>query len=271
MRITTNTKQIWTQLALGRLPQICMGLFLSAAAMTASAQVDDIALTFTVNTANAPILNGQMWESFGGSLPRTSSTALPVPSKTANQDGSYTSIYSFTESTSNPPLAFFGLGTLTDPIGSTTAGQNHVVMFANSAAASGVLGSTWDSLFPTFSESSIITDLQVLTSSNFLNPAFRSSLIQLNSFASLASTYWIPLDNIASVNSTSQDFTLLAFSNAHIAGSGVLETVNASVSAVPEPQTYALMLVGLGLVAWIARRRRSPQPFVPAERNVIAL
>ncbi len=30
-----------------------------------------------------------------------------------------------------------------------------------------------------------------------------------------------------------------------------------SVSAVPEPETYALMLGGLGLVCWMARRRRA--------------
>ena len=35
-----------------------------------------------------------------------------------------------------------------------------------------------------------------------------------------------------------------------------LDNVSVSVSAVPEPQTWAMMLLGLGLMAFIARRKR---------------
>ena len=52
--------------------------------------------------------------------------------------------------------------------------------------------------------------------------------------------------------------TLLKFSSGPAGYSGsVLD--NVSVTAVPEPQTYALMLAGLGLVAGIARRRSKQQ------------
>ncbi len=34
-------------------------------------------------------------------------------------------------------------------------------------------------------------------------------------------------------------------------------TVNFNVTAVPEPETYAMLLAGLGLVGAIARRRKT--------------
>jgi hypothetical protein len=38
---------------------------------------------------------------------------------------------------------------------------------------------------------------------------------------------------------------------------GTTDVVRLSVQAVPEPQTYAMMLAGLGLVGWASRRRKS--------------
>jgi hypothetical protein len=35
------------------------------------------------------------------------------------------------------------------------------------------------------------------------------------------------------------------------------EVDNVSVAAVPEPETYALMLAGLGALGFVARRRRA--------------
>jgi choice-of-anchor C domain-containing protein len=52
--------------------------------------------------------------------------------------------------------------------------------------------------------------------------------------------------------------TLLQFSSGPSGYSGsVLD--NVSVTAVPEPQTYALMLGGLAAMAFVARRRQQPQ------------
>ena len=48
--------------------------------------------------------------------------------------------------------------------------------------------------------------------------------------------------------------TLLSFNSLNT-GTGGLLLDSVSVTAVPEPGTYALMLAGLGVVGWLARRR----------------
>lgn len=50
--------------------------------------------------------------------------------------------------------------------------------------------------------------------------------------------------------------TTLSFASAQVALNGGAVLDNVSVSAVPEPSTYALMLGGLGLMGFMARRRK---------------
>ncbi len=50
--------------------------------------------------------------------------------------------------------------------------------------------------------------------------------------------------------------TTLLFSSANVVAYGGAVLDNVSVSAVPEPSTYALMLGGLGLMGFMARRRK---------------
>jgi hypothetical protein len=59
----------------------------------------------------------------------------------------------------------------------------------------------------------------------------------------------IPIIDMTGVNTSISGVGAGAFENATILGSG-------NVQAIPEPETYALMLAGLGALGFVARRRR---------------
>lgn len=64
------------------------------------------------------------------------------------------------------------------------------------------------------------------------------------------------------ISRDSADIYGLRLGNAFIVAAGTADggLPAAPVAPVPEPSTYALMLAGLGLVAWQARRRKQLQP-----------
>jgi PEP-CTERM motif len=80
-----------------------------------------------------------------------------------------------------------------------------------------------------------------------------------------SSSAQVSLDNLAGLQTFSfNQAGLSSVSWQNIAGDGgwgQFDNVNITPIAapVPEPETYALMLAGLGAVAWVARRRRPQQ------------
>jgi hypothetical protein len=123
-----------------------------------------------------------------------------------------------------------GLGTVAQTL-ATTAGQSYSLTFGYS----GRQGSSGDSTMAVYWGGTLINTITAAPTSNW--KTFSNTLL-------------------ASGNNTELKFVSLGPTGSTTYGS-YLDGV--SVTAVPEPETYAMLLAGLGLMATIARRRRNTQ------------
>jgi hypothetical protein len=60
----------------------------------------------------------------------------------------------------------------------------------------------------------------------------------------------------SSTFSAAGPFSMFQQVTVNLTGAGVVSFDNHHIAAIPEPETYAMMLAGLGLMAFIARRRK---------------
>ena len=146
----------------------------------------------------------------------------------------------------------FFMGLATGLPGDTT-GQQHAVLFTNTAFANSATTNPWGTLFPNTSETTLVTDLQTAFAPNS-NP---SSTTLNNAVNDMYSFGYGTGDAITGPNGPinfkpGSAFSIIAFSNGQIIGQGS----SIEVAAVPEPGAYALMLAGLGLVSIAARHRK---------------
>jgi PEP-CTERM motif len=165
----------------------------------------------------------------------TGSTPSPI-TRTA---GAYT--YSAAASTSS----FFGAGTTANPWLSTNIATDSITFSGFSAGVNAVGGNFFDSdiagafalgditLTATDSTGSTTFTITGATTNSFLGfvSSTGSILSLVVSAVQPASPIWPTVDN--------------------------LTLAKALVTAVPEPETYALMLAGLGVLGFVARRRKS--------------
>ena len=93
------------------------------------------------------------------------------------------------------------------------------------------------SVTTSFSDFSLVTDMAVGTVNNTLHPSFAAGLIQFG----FRNGYAIGPQTAAELQDLQDNFSV---------------TLNPAVAAVPEPETYAMLLVGLGLLASTGARRR---------------
>ncbi len=140
--------------------------------------------------------------------------------------------------------AFFGWGD--SPGGSiwqdlaTVAGQDYTVSFEYGAIAAPTLQSMQVSALSGASFSSVLSAINLKATGT----SDLSTLLKGYSFSFTADSATTRLQfSDTSANTFSVD--------------GVLDNVSVITTPVPEPETYALMLVGLGAMTFVARRRKA--------------
>lgn len=131
---------------------------------------------------------------------------------------------------------------LTTGLPGDAPGQQHAVLFTNTAFATSAVSIAWGTLFPHTNETTIITDLQTMDN---------TALNDLGSFA-YGSGDAVTGPNGPVSFTPGSNFSIIAFSGGQIIGQGT--SVETSPSSVPIPG--ALMLLGPGLVGLAAIRRR---------------
>ena len=162
-----------------------------------------------------------------------------TPSPITRSAGAYT--YTAAASTSS----FFGAGTTVNPWLSTNIATDSVTFSGFTAGVNAIGGNFFDSdingafalgdimLTATDSTGSTTFTITGATTSSFLGfvSSTGSILSLVVSAVQPANPIWPTIDN--------------------------LTLAHAAVTAVPEPETYALMLAGLGVLGFVARRRKA--------------
>jgi len=136
-------------------------------------------------------------------------------------------------------------------------GQEHVVLFTNTAWAQSAQGIAWGTLFNTTLEDQLVDVLKTGFGQYYgpNDPVLDGYIDDLYAFAQ-GDAAWGPNGEIGFA--PGDEFSVIAFSDGSIIGSGVSSLVE--VAPVPEPASWAMLIVGFGLVGGAMRRRYAVQP-----------
>jgi hypothetical protein len=227
------------------------GLAALAAALPALAIQYQTSYTVTPAEGMPQITNLMLAESASADLSGTSLTW-------AFQTAAYPFVTTITNPflTDAPTVASLAIGLVQD-LPNDAPGQEHIVLFMDPTAAARIQHIAWGTVFTTTLEDQLIQSVHDATSGlPFEDPTLQAGLNAVFDFVGNAATHAQVGPSGTSGSAwfaTGGAFSVVAWSDAQTIASGVSEI--ATVSAVPEPETYALMAGGLGIVAWVARRR----------------
>ncbi|WP_348755674.1 PEP-CTERM sorting domain-containing protein [uncultured Aquincola sp.] len=178
------------------------------------------------------------------------------PAQVAASGGTITDV--FRKSSSNRPLAALMVGLIDDLPGDGSAGQTHLVLMLNTAAAQAARGIAWGTSFPTVLEDSLIADVRTAftTTRGEQTPeaTWDAALDRVSSFVDGHQNLWFALAASQPGTTVTSQFAVMAWSDGQQIGTGVASVTQ----AVPEPGTWALMLGGMAAMGgWLRRRHQS--------------
>lgn len=211
---------------------------LAVAALFAVSGASQAALTvYTSQAAFLAAVTSSGVDTFAG-FSITGSTPSPI-NRTA---GSYT--YTATAfDDEGAGSVFFGAGTTANPWLSTNGATDSVVFSGFSSGVNGIGGNFFGSniagAFQAGNVTLVATDSTGATSTQTITGATTSSFLGFISTGSIATL------TLTAVQPSATTFLWGTTDNLTLA------------TAVPEPGTYAMLLAGLGVVGFIARRRRA--------------
>jgi hypothetical protein len=168
----------------------------------------------------------------------------------------------FTKSSENRPLTGLILG-LTSNLPGDAAGQKHVVMGLDSGAAAGLQNIAWGTTFTAYTEEAIANDIYNVAGISRAADGTPEAAIwdaainELGAFANDttggAGQLWFKLAVTQPGETKTSNFSVMAWTDGQQIGTGVATVTQ----AVPEPESYALGLAGLGVAGLMLRRRKN--------------
>jgi hypothetical protein len=170
----------------------------------------------------------------------------------------------FTKSSSNRPTQALLLG-LTQDLPGDAPGQQHVVMMVDSAAAAAAQNIAWGTTFLSTLEEDVIADLVLtmrtdratLVDGSAEAIAWDAALTDLYTFVTGdAAGMFFNMPGVVPGSTTSSDFSVMAWSDGSIVGSGTAFLSTDLAASVPEPSSLALVLLPLMFAASARQRRR---------------
>jgi hypothetical protein len=205
------------------------------ASMIAFVPPSEFNISWTINLQNYAVSDIMMFEQIAGNGYGVT-WASPDPGFNAPV-GTTTITDPFTK---YQPIAETFLIGVTSGLPGDAPGQQHLVLFTNTAWAASAQGVDWGTLFTTTLEDTLIADAASAYSTT-------TALSDVSNFVGGDAIYGT---NGSIAFAPGQAFTAIAFSNGQVIGGGTSFVTN-----VPEPSTWAMMLVGFAGLGFAGYRR----------------